>query len=71
MGVTAKEFEKMVIEAKKAEIEHSQGVRVKNDVDWEELDEDFALKSMVHGNPAALEEAKAVMQWIRQKYNIK
>lgn len=33
MGVTAKEFEKMVIEAKKAEIEHSQGVRVKNDVD--------------------------------------
>lgn len=70
--VSEKEFDKLVLEAKEAEIEHSHGVRLKVDT-WEEpeMNEDFALKSLVGNNPAALEEARNVIKWIKEKHDLR
>jgi transcriptional regulator GlxA family with amidase domain len=56
--------------AKEAEIEHSHGVRVKADT-GEEVSEEYALRSLIGNNPAAQEEAKSVIRWIKQKYGLK
>ena len=71
LGLSQKEFDNLVLEAKEAEIEHSHGVRVKTDTCDEEISEEYALKSLIGNNPAAQEEAKSVIRWIKQKYGLK
>jgi len=72
LWLSDKDFEKLLLDAKEAEIEKSHGVRLKVDT-WEEpeMNEDFALKSLVGNNPAALEEARTVIKWIKQKHDLK
>lgn len=69
LGLSQKEFDRLVLEAKEAEVEHSTGVRVRADTgEGTEMTEEYALKSLIGNNPAAQEEAKSVIKWIKQKY---
>ncbi len=72
LWLSEKEFDKLTLAAKEADIERSHGVKVKVD-NWEdcEIDEEYALKSLIGNNPAAQEEAKSVIKWIKQKYWLK
>lgn len=72
LGLSQKEFDRLILEAKEAEVEHSTGVRVRADTgEWTEMTEEYALKSLVGNNPAAQEEARNVIQWIKTKHGLK